>query len=95
MKIKIFVFINIYISKIIHASFPVSPLPYDPDTIDAIIILSAIAAYIFGFLLIIYIPIRFIHWLITKKPIARWEKFFIGIALSLVVILYFFLQDFL
>jgi len=86
---------RIYILKIIYFSFPVNPLPYDPDTIDAIIILLAIAAYIFGYLLIIYIPIRFIHWLITKKPIARWEKFFIGIALSLVIVLYFFLQDFL
>tara|TARA_B100001250_G_scaffold391357_1_gene392148 strand:+ start:422 stop:685 length:264 start_codon:yes stop_codon:yes gene_type:complete len=86
---------RIYILKIIYFSFPVNPLPYDPDTIDAIIILLAIAAYIFGYLLIIYIPIRFIHWLITKKPIVRWEKFFIGIALSLVFILLFFLQDFL
>ena len=86
---------RIYILKIIYFSFPVNPLPYDPDTIDAIIILLAIAAYIFGYLLIIYIPIRFIHWLITKKPMARWEKFFIGIALSLVIILLFFLQDFL
>ena len=70
----------------IYASFPVNPAPYDPDTTDLVIILTVIAAYFFGFSLIIYIPVRFIHWLITRKPIARWEKVFLGIGLALIFI---------
>ena len=46
---------------------------------------SEIAIYLFGILFLIYFPIRLIHCLITKKPVASWEKYFLTLTLIFVV----------
>ena len=51
------------------------------------LVILGLLAYFFGVAFLIYLPIRLIHWLITKKPIASWELFFFG--LSLVFVLFF------
>ena len=51
------------------------------------LVILGLLAYFFGAAFLIYLPIRLIHWLITKKPIASWELFFFG--LTLVFVLFF------
>ena len=51
------------------------------------LMILGLLAYFFGIAFLIYLPIRLIHWLITKKPIAIWERFFF--ILTLVFVLFF------
>ena len=80
---------NIYIllSSLFLISFPVI-VDREEAFFSAVgLVILGLLAYFFGAAFLIYLPIRFIHWLITKKPIASWELFFFG--LSLVFVLFF------
>jgi len=66
----LFIFLNLLISF---------PVVVDSSKDEAafkalILIIITTLAFILGFSLLIYIPIRFLYWLITKKPMSRIEK---------------------
>tara|TARA_B100000482_G_C12558025_1_gene278937 strand:- start:413 stop:697 length:285 start_codon:yes stop_codon:yes gene_type:complete len=86
MFLKIY---NIYIllNSLFLISFPVI-VDREEAFFSAVgLVILGLLAYFFGVAFLIYLPIRLIHWLITKKPIASWELFFFG--LSLVFVLFF------
>ncbi len=86
MFLKIY---NIYIilNSLFLISFPVV-VDREEAFFSAVgLMILGLLAYFFGIAFLIYLPIRLIHWLITKKLIARWEKFFFG--LTLVFVLFF------
>ena len=81
---------NLFIYLDFLSSFPVA----SSNEEDAVIALGLIGisffAYTLGILLSIYVPIRLLHWLITKKPISKLEKYFaftsiIFISLGLII----------
>ena len=81
---------NLFICINLLSSFPVA----SSNEEDAVIALGLIGisffAYTLGILLSIYVPIRLLHWLITKKPISKLEKYFaftsiIFISLGLII----------
>ena len=81
---------NLFIYLNFLSSFPVASSKEE----DAVIALGLIGisffAYTLGILLSIYVPIRLLHWLITKKPISKLEKYFaftsiIFISLGLII----------
>ena len=74
------------LNALILISFPVvSQAREEALLLGLLLILLAILAYSFGALFLIYFPIRLIHWLITKKPVASWEKYFLRLTLIFVV----------
>ena len=74
------------LNALILISFPVvSQAREEALLLGLLLILLAILAYLFGALFLIYFPIRLIHWLITKKPIVSWEKYFLALTLIFVV----------
>tara|TARA_B100000475_G_scaffold177562_1_gene142223 strand:+ start:62 stop:346 length:285 start_codon:yes stop_codon:yes gene_type:complete len=86
MFLKIY---NIYIllNSLFLISFPVI-VDREEAFFSAVgLVILGLLAYFFGVAFLIYLPIRLIHWLITKKPIASWELFFFG--LTLVFVLFF------
>jgi len=86
MFLKIY---NIYIllNSLFLISFPVI-VDREEALFSAVgLVILGLLAYFFGAAFLIYLPIRLIHWLITKKPIASWELFFFG--LTLVFVLFF------
>ena len=86
MFLKIY---NIYIllNSLFLISFPVV-VDREEALFSAVgLVILGLLAYFFGVAFLIYLPIRLIHWLITKKPIASWELFFFG--LTLVFVLFF------
>jgi len=86
MFLKIY---NIYIllNSLFLISFPVV-VDREEALFSAVgLVILGLLAYFFGAAFLIYLPIRLIHWLITKKPIASWELFFFG--LTLVFVLFF------
>ena len=86
MFLKIY---NIYIllNSLVFISFPVI-VDREEAFFSAVgLVILGLLAYFFGAAFLIYLPIRLIHWLITKKPIASWELFFFG--LTLVFVLFF------
>tara|TARA_B100000965_G_scaffold143204_1_gene119329 strand:- start:244 stop:528 length:285 start_codon:yes stop_codon:yes gene_type:complete len=86
MFLKIY---NIYIllNSLFLISFPVV-VDREEAFFSAVgLVILGLLAYFFGAAFLIYLPIRLIHWLITKKPIASWELFFFG--LTLVFVLFF------
>ena len=86
MFLKIY---NIYIllNSLFLISFPVI-VDREEAFFSAVgLVILGLLAYFFGAAFLIYLPIRLIHWLITKKPIASWELFFFG--LTLVFVLFF------
>ena len=65
----------LYISSIFLISFPVVDSSKDEAAMLALIlIIITTLAFLLGFSLLIYIPLRFLYWLITKKPMSRIEK---------------------
>ena len=66
----LFIFLNLLIS------FPVvvDSTKEEAAFVALILIIITTLAFILGFSLLIYIPIRFLYWLITKKPMSRIEK---------------------
>ena len=89
MFLKIY---NIYIllNSLFLISFPVvvDRAEGEEAFLSAVgLVILGLLAYFFGVAFLIYLPIRLIHWLITKKPIASWELFFFG--LTLVFVLFF------
>jgi len=81
---------NLFIYLNFLNSFPVA----SSNEEDAVIALGLIGisflAYFLGILLSIYVPIRLLHYLITKKPISKLEKYFalssfIFISLGLII----------
>ena len=81
---------NLFIYLNFLSSFPVA----SSNEEDAVIALGLIGisffAYTLGILLSIYVPIRLLHWLITKRPISKLEKYFaftsiIFISLGLII----------
>ena len=86
MFLKIY---NIYIllNSLFFISFPVI-VDREEALFSAVgLVILGLLAYFFGAAFLIYLPIRLIHWLITKKPIASWELFSFG--LTLVFVLFF------
>ena len=67
---NLFIFLNLLIS------FPVvvDSTKEKAALVALILIIITTLAFILGFSLLIYIPIRFLYWLITKKPMSRIEK---------------------
>mgnify|MGYP001234123842 FL=1 len=67
---NLFIFLNLLIS------FPVvvDSTKEEAAFVALILIIITTLAFILGFSLLIYIPIRFLYWLITKKPMSRIEK---------------------
>lgn len=67
---NLFIFLNLLIS------FPVvvDSTKEEAALVALILIIITFLAFILGFSLLIYIPIRFLYWLITKKPMSRIEK---------------------
>ena len=65
----------LYISSIFFISFPVVDSSRDEAALLALIlIIITTLAFLLGISLLIYIPLRFLYWLITKKPLSRIEK---------------------
>jgi len=84
MFLKIY---NIYIllNSLFLISFPVI-VDREEAFFSAVgLVILGLLAYFFGAAFLIYLPIRLIHWLITKKPIASWELFFFGLTLVFVL----------
>ena len=67
----------IYISSVFLISFPVVDSSRDEEILLAyLLIIITTLAFFLGFSLLIYIPLRFLYWLITKKPMSRVEKYY-------------------
>ena len=65
----------LYLSSIFLISFPVVDSSRDEAALLALIlIIITTLAFLLGFSLLIYIPLLFLYWLITKKPMSRIEK---------------------
>ena len=84
----LFIFLNLLIS------FPVvvDSTKEEAALVALILIIITTLAFILGFSLLIYIPIRFLYWLITKKPMSRIEKSYTVTSLiftALGLIIYF------
>ena len=85
-------FLKIYNIYTLFNSLSLISFPVIVDREEAFLsafglVILGLLAYFFGAAFLIYLPIRLIHWLITKKPIASWELFFFG--LTLVFVLFF------
>ena len=83
---------NLFIYLNFLSSFPVASSNEKDAVIAWGLIGISILAYFLGILLLIYVPIRLLHWLITKKPISKLEKYFAltsVIFISLGLIIYF------
>lgn len=67
----------LYISFVFLISFPVVDSSKDEAILLAyLLIIITTLAFFLGISLLIYIPLRFLYWLITKKSISKVEKYY-------------------